>query len=280
MENPEGFFVYDHLTIGPLRELGWDVVDVPWSKSEVNWGTYDAVVIRSPWDYQDRPQQFIETLEAIENAGTRLFNSLAICRWNMDKVYLKDLVQRGVPIVPTKWFDRLDEATLNALLTEATEEIPLVLKPTIGANADGVFVLKPDEEGRAAEALSEYAEKPVMAQPFLKSINTVGEYSLFYFGGEYSHAILKRPKDGDFRVQEEHGGQIQATVPDESIRQVAEMAMKAVDETVLYARVDIVILNDDSPAIIEVELIEPSLYFSYDDESAGRFATALDRMCG
>ncbi|MFK7818062.1 MAG: RimK family alpha-L-glutamate ligase [Planctomycetaceae bacterium] len=278
MENPEGFFVYDNLTIEPLQELGWDVVDVPWSKPGVDWSAYDAVVIRSPWDYQDNPQEFIETLEAIERCGALLFNSLAICRWNMDKVYLKDLNQRGVPIVPTQWFDRLGAVTLDGLLADTTDDIPLVLKPTIGANADGVYVLKPGEKGRAAEAFREYAEKPVMAQPFLKSINTVGEYSLFYFGGEYSHAILKQPKDGDFRVQEEHGGQIKSTIPDEAIRKTAETAIEALGETLLYARVDIVILNDGSPALIELELIEPSLYFSYDDKSAGRFASALNRM--
>lgn len=280
MENPEGFFVYDHLTIEPLRELGWQVIDVPWSKPKTDWAQFDAVVIRSPWDYQDRPDEFIETLESIEVAGTTLFNSLAICRWNMDKVYLKDLQNRGVSIVPTQWFDQLDESALAGLLSAATDDIPLVLKPTIGANADGVYVLKPDGQSRATEALSEYAVKPVMAQPFLKSINTVGEYSLFYFGGEYSHAILKQPKEGDFRVQEEHGGQIKSAVPDESIRRIGDLAMNALDETLLYARVDIVMLNDGSPAVIELELIEPSLYFSYDDASAGRFASAFDRLVG
>lgn len=127
-------------------------------------------------------------------------------------------------------------------------------------------------------AVKESATQPSMVQPFLNSIQITGEYSLFYFGGRYSHTILKQPKTGDFRVQEEHGGIIRATTPSEPMVHIATQALNAVGETLLYARVDIMLLDDGSPAVSELELIEPSLYFSYDSESPQRFATALDEM--
>lgn len=218
------------------------------------------------------------TLSAIEQAGTPLFNPLRVCQWNLNKVYLKDLQQRGVPIVPTQWMDSLDEIGLAELCRQAGSSSRIVIKPTIGANADGIFVLSPGEKDPSERAVTEYASKPFMVQPFLSSIQTIGEYSLFYFGGRYSHAILKQPKTGDFRVQEEHGGIIRATTPSSPMMETAAQTLGAVGETLLYARVDIMILDDGSPVVSELELIEPSLYFSYDSESPRRFAAALDEM--
>lgn len=278
MENPEGFFVYDHLVFEPLRDLGWDVVEVPWSRPTRHWADFDAVVIRSPWDYQSAPERFMATLSAIEQAGARLFNPLRVCQWNLNKVYLKELQQQGVPIVPTRWMESLDATRLAELISVCDSSTRIVLKPTIGANSDGIFVLSPDEKDQSEEAVAEYATKPFMVQPFLSSIQTIGEYSLFYFGGRYSHAILKQPKAGDFRVQEEHGGSIRATTPSERIVDTAAQTLRALGETLLYARVDIVILDDGSPAVMELELIEPSLYFSYDADSPPRFAEALNEM--
>ena len=117
-----------------------------------------------------------------------------------------------------------------------------------------------------------------MVQPFVRSIVAHGEYSLFYFGGGYSHAVLKTPAAGDFRVQEEHGGTIRAISPDSAIHRVGDQAIEAIAETLLYARVDIVTLDDGRPAVIELELIEPSLYFPFEEESPARFADALVRM--
>ena len=278
MENPDGFFVYDHLVVEPLRSFGWDVVEVPWSRPTQPWADFDAVVIRSPWDYQNAPDRFMATLASIQQSGTQLFNPLHICRWNLDKVYLKQLQQRGVPIVPTQWPDGLDDRVLANLLSMIGSSRRLVVKPTIGANADGIIVVSADDPNTSERAVAEYTSRPCMIQPFLSSILTVGEYSLFYFGGRYSHAILKQPKQGDFRVQEEHGGVIGAANPSGKIIDTAAHALRVVGESLLYARVDIVMLDDGSPAVTELELIEPSLYFSYDSDSPLRFAKALHEM--
>ncbi|MBI1372547.1 MAG: hypothetical protein GC159_07275 [Phycisphaera sp.] len=277
LEDPTGFFIYDQLAFEPLRDLGWDTVQIPWTRRDARWGDYDAVVIRSTWDYQNDPRAFLDTLATIEASGATLLNPRSTCTWNMEKTYLRDLAEKGVPIIPSSWPQRLDRGQLEAAFTELAATA-IVVKPIIGANADDTFVLHRDDVDGWADALRVFADKPAIVQPFIESIRDTGEYSLFYFGGAYSHAVLKTPKRGDFRVQEEHGGQIQTTHPPDALLRVGQSAIDAIDDTLLYARVDLVIMPDGSPALIEIELIEPSLYFNYDAASPVRFAEALHRM--
>ncbi|GAB5412781.1 MAG: ATP-grasp domain protein [Congregibacter sp.] len=276
LEDPGDFFIYDSLLREPLGELGWDVEDVPWTRPAVDWSVYDAVIVRSTWDYQRAPDLFLQTLEAIESQ-TALYNPAAICRWNIHKGYLRDLEREGVSIVPTLWFDYLDEDKLRRAAQHFAGE-RLVTKPPIGANADDTYVIDPQDLATATAALTSFAQQAVMVQPFLPSIGEEGEYSLFFFGGEFSHAIRKRPKAGDFRVQEEHGGLIVSFVPPSAIVEFAERALAAVGETLLFARVDVVRLPDGALAIIEMELIEPSLYFEHCDDAAVHFARVFQRM--
>lgn len=276
MENPEGFHIYDDLAVEPLGELGWHVASIPWSRPEVDWSRFDAVVIRSTWDYQDSPESFLATLEAIEQTGTRLLNPTSICRWNMHKSYLKWLGDRDVTIVPTVWLDGLREESQVDLQHWKGGEI--VVKPVVGANADDTYRLNARTGEAWRRACDVFANRPLMVQPFLHSIVERGEYSLIYFAGTFSHAILKTPCQGDFRVQEEHGGQISSVDPGPLVREAAQKAIDAIEETLLYARVDIAALDDGAYAVTELELIEPSLYFPYGDESAQAFATALDFM--
>ncbi|GAB5403282.1 MAG: hypothetical protein Aurels2KO_15130 [Aureliella sp.] len=274
MEDLGDFFAYDHLLHEPMQQHGWSVIDVPWT-DDTDWAAFDAVVIRSPWDYQSNPERFLEVLDEVEKSPAKLFNSLEICRWNLDKVYLRDLQERGVRIIPTQWIDRLNEDTLSELLDGADQ---IVVKPRVGAGADDTFVISRKRSESTEKALDIYSAKPLMVQPFVPSIQTVGEMSLFYFAGQYSHSIIKRPKLGDFRVQEEHGGVIEAIVPSKSHLQIGQQAMDAISERLLYARVDVVRLPSDELAVIELELIEPSLYFPFDVESPQRFVDAFCQM--
>ncbi len=277
LENPEGFFIYDDLAFEPLGKLGWNVDEIPWNRPDVDWGAFDAVVIRSTWDYQKNPDGFLRVLSTIEDGGTRLFNSLAVCRWNLDKSYLRDLEQRGVPIVPTQWLPGLDELALRQLLIEFGGQ-DFVVKPMVGANADDTFVVEPTNQDTWQDALRVFSTRPLMAQPFIQSVVDEGEYSLFYFGGHFSHAILKKPKTNDFRVQEEHGGIIQATRISQAFSNAGRRVIDAVNQDLLYARVDLVRLKTGQPALMELELIEPSLYFAHDPQAAVRFAKELDRL--
>ena len=278
LEDRSGFCIYDHLLFAPLANVGWTAVEIPWNRPDVEWASFEAVIIRSTWDYQKTPGQFLSTLEAIEGVTT-LYNPVAICRWNLNKRYLRDLQDRGVPIVPTYWLERLDEASLEALFSESAAP-RLVAKPLVGANADDAFVLKSRETGSWVEALRIFADREVMVQPFVDSIVSEGEYSLFYFGGRLSHAIVKRPAAGDFRVQEEHGGIIAPVTPHEDLVRAGNQAIAAIGTTLLYARVDLVRLTSGQPALMEMELIEPSLYFDQDPNSAAIFAEEFTRMVG
>src|SRR5262249_46918074 len=152
------------------------------------------------------PAAFLRVLEEIERSGAPLFNPLDLVRWNIHKTYLRDLAERGVPIVPTIFGERLDAAELAALIAEIGGD-EVVIKPVIGLNAHGVFRIDALGAQKPPLELSfHYGEQAFMAQPFLSQVVNEGEFSLFYFNGKLSHTILKTPKADDFRVQEEHGG--------------------------------------------------------------------------
>ena len=276
LENREGFCIYDHLLVEPLAAYGWAVEEIPWTRPGVAWSDFEAVVIRSTWDYQRAPEAFLATLESIAEV-TPLFNPVEICRWNLNKRYLRDLQQKGIGIVPTTWLPGLSLSTIKAEF-ETFDTDRLVAKPLVGANADDTFVLQRGDPETWQAALEVFARDDVMLQPFLRAIPIEGEYSLFYFGGQSSHAILKRPAIGDFRVQEEHGGIIQAVEPADDLAFAGEAVIRAIGEPLLYARVDFVRLDSGAPALIELELIEPSLYFEQCADAAQRFADQFQRL--
>jgi hypothetical protein len=278
LENRDGFCIYDYLLHDPLARLGWSVEEIPWNQRGIDWKRFEAVIIRSTWDYQLAPEAFLSTLQEIERV-TRLYNPLDICRWNLNKRYLNDLQNKGVPIVPTHWLDRLSQR-LIAPMFEQFHTDRLVAKPLIGANADDTFVLHLNDPKSWKEALRVFSERQVMIQPFIDSVLTEGEYSLFYFGGHFSHAIVKKPADGDYRVQEEHGGHIRPVTPARDLVLAGDHAMQAINQTLLYARVDFVRMASGQPVLIEMELIEPSLYFDQSPEAADMFAVQFDRMIG
>jgi hypothetical protein len=274
MDSLAGFVSDDELAYAPLRNLGWQVEAVPWRQRDVDWSGFDVVVIRSTWDYQHAPDAFISVLEQIMRSGARLENALDLVRWNMSKTYLRDVENRGVRIVPTIWGSEIGEVREETILERlGTDEV--VLKPVVGANADHAYRLGRGSAGWL-EAAAAFAQRPYLAQPFISSIIDLGEYSLFFFGGELSHAVLKTPKPRDFRVQEEHGGIISAVTVSRELAMAGELALAAIAEVPLYARVDLVRLDDGSYGLMELELIEPSLYLRMDAAAPERFACALE----
>jgi glutathione synthase/RimK-type ligase-like ATP-grasp enzyme len=277
LDDPADYVIDDELVDAPLHALGWTVEAVPWRTPGAAWHRFDAIVIRSPWDYQDDPDAFLDVLEQIERSGAPLFNPLDLVRWNLRKTYLRDLAARGIPVVPTIWRDRLSAGDLVSLFAEiGTDEA--VVKPVVSANADGAFRLtRQSAAHRALEIEAYYADRPLMAQPFVQAVTDEGEFSLFYFNGEYSHAVLKTPKADDFRVQEEHGGLIQPIDPGHVLRMLGEDVLDALGSRPLYARVDFVRQNRrEAFWLMELELIEPALYFRMDPDAPARFARALD----
>jgi glutathione synthase/RimK-type ligase-like ATP-grasp enzyme len=281
LEDPTGFVIDDELAYPALAACGWKVEAVPWNRPGINWKAYDAVVIRSTWDYIKDPDAFLDRLGEIERTGVALFNPLHLVRWNLRKTYLADLADRGVDIVPTIWRDRLGRGDLAALIDEVGAK-EVVIKPVVGANASGAFRLDAQSaRDRVDEVSAYFADRALMVQPFLSAVTEEGEFSLFYFSGAYGHTILKTPKPADFRVQEEHGGLIRAVPADPALCEAGDAVLRAIDATPLYARADFVRKEEGLGFwLMELELIEPSLYFRTDSEAALRFARALAQVTG
>jgi glutathione synthase/RimK-type ligase-like ATP-grasp enzyme len=277
MDSLEDFFSYDTMLFEPLKNVGWLAEEVSWRQTDVDWNIYDVVVIRTTWDYQIDVEGFMACLLRIEASTAQLQNSLKIVEWNINKNYLKDLQNQGINIVPTLWFDSfsLDELQAGFSHFDTPE---LVINPLVSANADHTYRLTPENLVQQAHKLKViFATREFMVQPFLNGIVDEGEYSLFYFAGHYSHGILKQPQSGDFRVQEEHGGQLKLIQPCEEMLTTARHCLAALPDDVLYARIDLV-RHKNEFAVMEIELIEPSLYFNMDPESPQRFVDAFLEM--
>jgi glutathione synthase/RimK-type ligase-like ATP-grasp enzyme len=274
-DNLENFFTYDKLLIEPMKNIGWIAEEVSWRNKNINWSDYDAVIVRSTWDYQNDSEKFVGVLEKI-NDVSHLENDIDLMKWNMNKNYLFDLGQKDVKIVNTIW-----EKSFNPDLSDEyfeklnTDEI--IIKPNISANADNTFRLTKEKLKDNLKVLEKtFNDREFMVQPFLNSIIEEGEYSLFFFNGKFSHSVLKKPKENDFRVQEEHGGDIQPFKVSSELIMIAEDIINKLSTIPLYGRVDLVRNNQNKFVLIEVELIEPSLYLNKDDQSPFRFVKAFE----
>lgn len=280
LDDPTGFVIDDELAHEPLAKLGWKVSWPSWRQTDAPWDAFDAVIIRSPWDYQAHSDAFVAVLEGIDASGTRLANPLSIVRWNLAKTYLRELERSGVSIVPTEWDESIDVSGF-AEFHDRLDSDELVIKPAVGANGDDAFrVRRDDDEARLAHIAARHHGSAFMVQPFMSAILDEGEFSIFYFNGRYSHAILKTPAAGEFRSQEERGSSLAAVEAGGRLREQADAALAAVSavvpETLLYARVDLVRDRDDDFRIMEVELIEPGLYLRMEPGAPRRFARAVD----
>lgn len=273
-----GDYVTDaELSIEPMARRGWVVEMVAWQDERVNWDDYDAVYICTPWDYPQHADKFVAVLERIDHSSAELVNCLSLVRWTLAKNYLKDLEARGAAIVPSSWYEDIDAGMFPEYFA-AHQTNKVVIKPLIGANAMDTYVLtNPVAQDVVANLVQVFSGRPYFVQPFIEQIQHEGEYSLFFFSGKYSHAILKSPKTGDFRVQEEHGADISSVQPDAELVDVASKVISLVDPGPVYVRADFVRGDGGRYLLMELELIEPSLYFRTNSGAAERFATAFDR---
>lgn len=252
--------------IEPLSGTGLAAEARPWTDAGDLSGA--LVLPLLVWGYHQAGPAWHDQVRRWAEAGVRLLNPPSVLHWNADKRYLERLADRGASVVPTLAVERLSEP----VLTEASRQFGtqrLVLKPQVSAGAWRTIRWAP------GEPFDQGPHGAAMIQPYLPSIETEGEISLLYFGGRFSHAISKRPQPGDFRVQPEYDGIIAAYEPTDDELAAAQTALSAVEETLLYARVDLVRGLDGKPALIELELIEPDLYLGFDPHAPRRFAEAV-----
>lgn len=276
MSDP-GDFVTDYdFGIAPMEALGWQVETVPWREPAVAWDNFDAVYICTPWDYPDDPEGFLQLLATIDASRAILVNDLALVLWTLKKTYLRDLEDRGADIVPSTWYETFHRDDVAGFFARHDAD-KVVIKPLVGANAADTFVLADPVSDRFCSTLAAtFHDRPFIVQPFIEAIRTEGEFSLFFLGGEYSHAILKTPGKGDFRVQEEHGAEISPVAPPMELVRVAERIVASVQPEPVYARADFVRDGTGRFLLMELELIEPSLYLRTNADAAERFAQAFD----
>ena len=269
----------DQLLLNELRRRGVDARAVVWDDPAVSWATFDSIMIRSCWDYYLRPGPFLAWMAALEEVGVPLWNPAGLVRWNHHKRYLQDLERSGVPIVPTAFLERGERVSIAALLEERrwTEA---VIKPALSASAYRTSRVSLASAEPAQEALDALlADGDVLVQRFLPEIASLGEWSFLFFGGAFSHALLKRPGSGDFRVQTELGGSAVPQEPPAGLFAQAQAIARRVPEPWLYARVDGVDLAGVF-TLMELELIEPFLFLADEPQAPARLADALTARTG
>ncbi|MEW9622637.1 ATP-grasp domain-containing protein [Rhodanobacter geophilus] len=253
-----------------LAGLGVRATPCVWNDPDVDWSRYDAVLIRTVWDYFKHHSQFLHWLDRLDALGVPTINGSRLLRWNSDKRYLAQLETLGIATIPTRF---VTHAELGAALA-ATEGREMVVKPSVSGGAWRT-VRGTVGDPAFAQAARELPPGDYLLQPFVPAVVEQGEWSLLFFGGRFSHAVVKRPARGDYRVQNEHGGRTEAAEPEAATlaaaRQVlATCASLGLGEAV-YARVDGVVA-DGRFLLMELELIEPSLFLADRPDAAERFA--------
>jgi glutathione synthase/RimK-type ligase-like ATP-grasp enzyme len=262
----------DELLCEALRARGCKAKSVVWDGVDTAWDEFDLCLVRSTWDYHDKYGEFLAWTRQVE-AVTALQNRAGLIAWNSDKTYLRQLANAGVPTVPTLWVERGSDIDLEQALAQRGWE-EAVVKPVVDLGARNLHrVRAADEAQEALEAVQ--ARGDAMVQPFLPSLESEGELSLVYIEGTFSHAVRKHPTEGDFRVQSIWGGTTTPAEAEPQHLEIAQRALAQLNETPLYARIDLVSDLAGKPALIELELIEPNLYLSTNETAAKRLANAV-----
>lgn len=261
-----------HLLLAALTELGVEAEMVSW-RDHRDWSRYPLVVLRTPWDYFRHLDEFLAWAASVD-AGTQLVNPRALLEWNSHKAYLRDLAAQGVPTIPTLWLQQSAADGVGQMLAQGWAQV--VVKPTVSIGAIGAMLGEATDPALQAHLRHLLATGDVMVQPYIESIAEAGELSLIYFGGRYSHAIRKRPKAGDYRVQDMYGGRNEPDEPGADALALGEQVLGQVPLPTAYVRVDMVWFGGVW-CLMELELIDPELFFPLAPASAAAFAQEIAR---
>jgi len=274
----------DQLLIPALAALGIEGVPAVWTDPTVDWGAFDTVVVRGTWDYANDRDAYLAWVDHVSTV-TRLFNPASVVRWNTDKRYLRDLVEAGVPVVPTMFLEPGDDPQAwQAEQPRSWREI--VVKPAVSCGSrDTARYDLVEDSGRIADHAGGLltAGRTTMVQPYIASVDLAGETALLYFDGEFSHAIRKGPLLARGEEGEQVEGlflreQIDPRDPTDDELDVGRRALDVIPGGApLYARVDLIRDADMSPMVLELELTEPSVFLAHSTGAADRFAAAIAR---
>lgn len=257
----------------PLRAKGLSVASRPWT-DRVEKGQARLVMPSLAWGYHGRQDEWFGFLDRLEREGVRVANPVSVMRWNSTKTYLVELAAKGAPVVPTHAHDLLTrEHVRDAFDAFGVDE--LVVKPQVSAGSHETIRVK-----RHGGSLAGGPSGPALIQPFLPAVGEEGELSLFYFDGQFSHAVTKVAVAGDFRVQPQFGGQVSEIAPEPEALRAAEMVLEAAGEVLTYARVDLIRGLEHTPQLMELEVIEPDLFLEHAHDKGEAFAAAVARAIG
>lgn len=259
--------VNDQLLIPIFTEKGYIVSPKIWDNPEVDWSSFDIVLIRSTWDYYLKPEAFKNWVSQFINSKTKLINSPEIVLKNSHKFYLKELADKGVSIIPTLFSS--EKIELEKL--KMWEKI--VIKPAVSAGShETEFFVTTKLSQEVLDNKTSTGDW--LVQPFLEEIKEAGEISMLFFGGKFSHAIQKVPKSGDFRVQKQFGANYLKFEPSNELLILAKNIVENSGKESVYARIDGV-MTQNGFLLMEVEMIEPDLFFEYTTDGPMRFVDAV-----
>ncbi len=267
----------DNYVLCALRKQGLKVEKKDWADPEFDWSTTHSVIFRTTWDYFDRYSEFSTWLDKVSKVCI-LLNSAEIIKWNIDKHYLRDLMDAGLNVAQTHYIKRSSNTTLQDLFNK-TGWNEAVLKPTISGAARHTYRLTPKTALKHESILKTLLQNEDMIfQEFLNDIVSFGEISLMFMGGEFTHAIRKIAKEGDFRVQDDHGGRVVDYTATKEEIECGVASLKACPFETAYARIDVVRDNDGKLSLCELELIEPELWFRNNPDSSTILAKACKKI--
>ena len=245
-----------------------------WDDDKVDWSQYDVIILKSPWDYIVKVDAFYAWLDRLSQLNILVLNPIKTIMWNSNKIYLRDLEDKGVSVIPSIWLDKKSSFKAEEIFERFGGE-KIIVKPCISGSARHTYALtKEDAKSKAAEIEQLLECEAFMVQPFIKEIQTKGEWSLLFFNGRYSHAVLKTAKSGDFRVQSDYGGESRKEIPYPELVASAQSIVDCFAKGCLYARVDGIEINKQL-VLMELELIEPELFLMKGDEAFDNYYKAI-----
>ncbi len=267
----------DQLVMTGLIKKGLAVKKVAWTDPNFDWKSTKYVLFRTTWDYAEKFNEFADWLMDVA-FKTKLINSYDLVSWNLDKHYMQDLRLEGVHTVETHFIEPKDTRTLAQIHEELGWE-RTVLKPAISASAKNTFKLSPENISAHEEIFSKLIfDEAMMLQPFLDNILERGEVSLMLIGGKFTHGVIKKAKPGDFRVQDDFGGSVEDYDPTEQEIALAVKTVEACETVPIYARVDIANDLTGIPAVMELEIIEPEMWFRRNSDAADLLADEIIKL--
>jgi len=263
----------DQLLIPALAKVNIAATAVIWNDKTVNWSDFDYLIFRNTWDYFEKEAEFNLWLDQIEQLGIKTLNSIDIIKKNKHKFYLRDMEKQRIKILPTVFLDKTDKLDLDKVMPAHWKKA--VIKPAFSAGSYQTEVFESKDAQRINTAYKKIAsEKELLLQEFMPEIQTLGETSIIFFNKKFSHAVNKKPIAGDFRIQIQFGGQYTLVHPKAELIEKAQEIVNSFAGELLYARVDGIVI-DNELHLMEVECIEPDLYFNLSEGSLERFVNAI-----